>query len=240
MHGGGCRLWGPGCGANRCSGATPTMPVEGVIDRRQRNAENPRRPNRGTLRRKRWPHRSHCATPGTLIAGQPGDRFTLRVDFHDCRRHLPILSLKRAASGTVDIPRLSAWTLRTSCCRPQFSSLYDAWRSITVRDTQPGGVFGVHRAGRRSARVGQQEIRPGCRFLFAPDHLALLQSWPRRKQMGNLGWHRQRSLRPGSGAFPSTSDEGFGAVRLGIDSQVRRACRTCNLVRTGIRRLLGR
>ena len=35
--------------------------------------------------------------PRTLIAGQPGDRFTLEVDFHGGARHLPISSLKRAA-----------------------------------------------------------------------------------------------------------------------------------------------
>jgi transposase InsO family protein len=47
--------------------------------------------------RKRWPRRSPCAGPRTLIAGQPGDRFTLQVDFHSGARHLPIVSSKRAA-----------------------------------------------------------------------------------------------------------------------------------------------
>ena len=47
--------------------------------------------------RRRWPRRSPCAGPRTLIAGQPGDRFALQVDFQDGRRHLPIVSLKRAA-----------------------------------------------------------------------------------------------------------------------------------------------
>ncbi|UCG16703.1 MAG: transposase [Phycisphaerales bacterium] len=47
--------------------------------------------------RKRWPRRSPCAGPRTLIAGQPGDRFTLEVNFRGGRRHLPIISLKRAA-----------------------------------------------------------------------------------------------------------------------------------------------
>ncbi len=47
--------------------------------------------------RKRWPRPSPCAKPVTLIAGQPGDRFQLKVDFHDGRQHLPIVSLKRAA-----------------------------------------------------------------------------------------------------------------------------------------------
>ena len=40
---------------------------------------------------------SPCARPQTLVAGQPGDRFRIRVDFHEGRRHLPIVSLRRAA-----------------------------------------------------------------------------------------------------------------------------------------------
>ncbi len=47
--------------------------------------------------RKHWPRSSPCARPRTLIAGQPGDRFIISVDFHDSRRHLPIVSLKHAA-----------------------------------------------------------------------------------------------------------------------------------------------
>jgi len=47
--------------------------------------------------RKRWPRRSPCAGPRTLIAGRPGDRFKLEVDFHGGARHLPVVSLKRAA-----------------------------------------------------------------------------------------------------------------------------------------------
>ncbi len=47
--------------------------------------------------RQRWPRPSPCAKPITLVAGQPGDRFQLEVGFHDGRRHLPIVSLKRAA-----------------------------------------------------------------------------------------------------------------------------------------------
>ena len=47
--------------------------------------------------RKRWPRRSRCARPQTLVAGKPGDRFTLDLDYHRGRKHLPIVSLKRAA-----------------------------------------------------------------------------------------------------------------------------------------------
>ena len=46
---------------------------------------------------KRWPRRSPCAKPVTLIARQPGDQFALQVEFHDGRKHLPLVSLKRAA-----------------------------------------------------------------------------------------------------------------------------------------------
>ena len=47
--------------------------------------------------RERRPRSSPCAAPRTLIAGQPGNRFALQVDFHDAKRHLPIVTLKRAA-----------------------------------------------------------------------------------------------------------------------------------------------
>ena len=47
--------------------------------------------------RRRWPRSAPCAQPRTLIAGQPGDRFTLEVGFLDSKRHLPIVSLRRAA-----------------------------------------------------------------------------------------------------------------------------------------------
>jgi len=47
--------------------------------------------------RESWPRRSPCAAPCTLVAGQPGDRFELEVGSHDGRRHLPIVSLRRAA-----------------------------------------------------------------------------------------------------------------------------------------------
>ncbi len=47
--------------------------------------------------RKRWPRRAPCAAPRTLIAGQPGDRFTFEIGFQNGKRHLPIVSLRRAA-----------------------------------------------------------------------------------------------------------------------------------------------
>ena len=47
--------------------------------------------------RQQWPRRSRCARPRTLVAGQPGDRFSLEVGYHDGRRHLPIISLRRTA-----------------------------------------------------------------------------------------------------------------------------------------------
>jgi len=47
--------------------------------------------------RKGWPRGSPCARPCTLVAGKPGDRFDLEVDYFGGCRHLPIVSLKRAA-----------------------------------------------------------------------------------------------------------------------------------------------
>ena len=47
--------------------------------------------------RKGWPRSSPCASPRALVAGQPGDRFTLHVNYQAGRRHLPIVSLQRAA-----------------------------------------------------------------------------------------------------------------------------------------------
>jgi len=47
--------------------------------------------------REHWPRAAPCARPHTLVAGQPGDRFTIAIDFLGGKRHLPIVSLKRAA-----------------------------------------------------------------------------------------------------------------------------------------------
>jgi putative transposase len=47
--------------------------------------------------RSRWPRRSPCASPQTLIRGQPGVELELAVQFLAERRHLPIVTLTRAA-----------------------------------------------------------------------------------------------------------------------------------------------
>jgi len=47
--------------------------------------------------RPRWPRRSVCASPQALIRGQPGVAFHLAVRFHGGRRHLPTITLMRAA-----------------------------------------------------------------------------------------------------------------------------------------------
>lgn len=47
--------------------------------------------------RPKWPRRSRCAKPQTLVAGQPGDRFTLEVGRCQGRQHLPTVKLQRAA-----------------------------------------------------------------------------------------------------------------------------------------------
>ena len=47
--------------------------------------------------RRRWPRGSPCAQPWALVAGKPGDRFNVRVDYHAGWRHLPVVTLKRAS-----------------------------------------------------------------------------------------------------------------------------------------------
>jgi len=47
--------------------------------------------------RPQWPRRSPCASPLTLIRGQPGVALDLAVRYHAGRRHLPIITLTRAA-----------------------------------------------------------------------------------------------------------------------------------------------
>jgi len=47
--------------------------------------------------RSRWPRGSPCAKPRVLVKGQPGARVELAVTFHESRKHLPIITLKRVA-----------------------------------------------------------------------------------------------------------------------------------------------
>lgn len=47
--------------------------------------------------RPRWPRASPCAAPQVLVKGQPGVRLELQVRFVAGRKHLPILTLRRAA-----------------------------------------------------------------------------------------------------------------------------------------------
>jgi putative transposase len=56
-------------------------PNEAYFDRRPAN----RRPR--IEPRPRWPRRSPCARPPTLVAGKPGDRFQLQVEHHDGGKH---------------------------------------------------------------------------------------------------------------------------------------------------------
>ena len=44
-----------------------------------------------------WPRRSACAAPRTLVKGQPGVRIQINVEFVGGRRHLPQVTLSRAA-----------------------------------------------------------------------------------------------------------------------------------------------
>jgi len=69
-------------------GATP----DEVYHRRRQAIRAPRFEPRW-----RWPRASPCAFPRTLIRGHPGAKFELEVRYHAGRRHLLIISLKRAA-----------------------------------------------------------------------------------------------------------------------------------------------
>jgi hypothetical protein len=66
-------------------------PNEVYFDRRPANRKPRIEP------RPRWPRRSRCARPQALVAGKSGERFDMTVSFHAKRRHLPIVTLKRAA-----------------------------------------------------------------------------------------------------------------------------------------------
>ena len=47
--------------------------------------------------RRRWPRGSPCAKPWALVAGKPGDQFSVGIHFHAGRKHLPVVMLKQAA-----------------------------------------------------------------------------------------------------------------------------------------------
>jgi transposase InsO family protein len=47
--------------------------------------------------RPRWPRGSPCAKPWALVVSKPGRRFNTTVTFHAKRRHLPVVTLTRAA-----------------------------------------------------------------------------------------------------------------------------------------------
>jgi len=44
-----------------------------------------------------WPSHSPCASPQAKVRGKPGVNLQLVVDFRQGRKHLPIITLKRAA-----------------------------------------------------------------------------------------------------------------------------------------------
>jgi hypothetical protein len=47
--------------------------------------------------RSKWPRGSPCARPGVPIRGGPGHRLELQVEHHAGRKHLPIVTIRRAA-----------------------------------------------------------------------------------------------------------------------------------------------
>jgi transposase InsO family protein len=75
----------------------PHMTLEGKTPNEVYFARRPANRRPRIEPRSDWPRGSPCAKPQTLVTGKPGDRFTLQVDFHEGRRQLPIVTLKRAA-----------------------------------------------------------------------------------------------------------------------------------------------
>jgi transposase InsO family protein len=47
--------------------------------------------------RARWRRGSPCARPWALVRGSPGARVVLEVSFHDGKKHLPVVRVRRAA-----------------------------------------------------------------------------------------------------------------------------------------------
>jgi len=43
--------------------------------------------------RAKWTPKMKCARPHAAIRGDPGDCFSVRVDYHRGRRHLPVISV---------------------------------------------------------------------------------------------------------------------------------------------------
>jgi putative transposase len=69
-------------------GATPDEVYFGTMPGNRRPRFEPR---------SRWPRRSVCARPQALVRGRPGVELELSVDHRGGRRHLPVVSLRRAA-----------------------------------------------------------------------------------------------------------------------------------------------
>jgi hypothetical protein len=51
--------------------------------------------------RERWPRRSSCAKPQTLVRRRPGVERELQVERYEGRSHLPVVRLKHVAQPFV-------------------------------------------------------------------------------------------------------------------------------------------
>ena len=67
-------------------GKTPNEVYNGTFPANRRPRFEPRR----------WPRGSPCAKPWALVRGSPGAKLTLDVSFPGNRKHLPVVTLKRA------------------------------------------------------------------------------------------------------------------------------------------------
>jgi len=102
--------------------------------------------------RPRWPRRSPCASPRTLIRGQPGARLSLDVRYLGGRSHLPTVTLKRAAQKRPIIPTASGRVF--------------VWSFTPDRGAVRHPAGQISSAPRHSAQLSRRQW-PACAGLFA-------------------------------------------------------------------------
>jgi transposase InsO family protein len=75
----------------------PHMTLDGCTPNERYHGRRPANRQPRCEPRPGWPRPSPCAAPQTLVKGQPGVRLRLHVEFAGDQRHLPIVTLNRAA-----------------------------------------------------------------------------------------------------------------------------------------------
>jgi putative transposase len=78
--------------------------------------------------RSQWPRGSPCAKPQVLVAGKPGDGFHLDLSYYQNRKHLPIVTLRRASR----IPRTRLPRPRDDADSPRAANVFVAFGTFEV------------------------------------------------------------------------------------------------------------